>query len=110
MTTSELIVAIIIFVIAGLLLVFSIRSFMNKGFLLNNAYLYASKEEMEKMDKKPYYIQTAVVFLLLSIVFFIIGLSVVFQDSRIDLLEIPFVAGTIVYAVLSTIRIRKRGR
>lgn len=108
MTTSELIFAIIIFVIAGLLFFFSIRSFMNKGFLLNNAYLYASKEEREKMDKKPYYIQTAVVFLILSIVFIIIGLSVVFQDSRINLLEIPFIAGAIIYAILSTIRIQTK--
>ncbi len=108
MTSSELFFAIIIFLIAGLLLFFSIRSFMNKGFLLNNAYLYASKEEREKMDKKPYYIQTAVVFLILSMVLIIIGISVVFQDSRINLLEIPFVAGAIIYAILSTIRIRAK--
>ncbi len=108
MTSSELLFAIIIFLIAGLLLFFSIRSFMNKGFLLNNAYLYASKEEREKMDKKPYYIQTAVVFLILSMVLIIIGISVVFQDSRINLLEIPFVAGAIIYAILSTIRIRTK--
>ena len=107
MSTSELVFAIIIFVIAGLQLFISIRSFMNKGFLLNNVYLYASKEEREEMDKKPYYIQTAVVFLILSIVFIIIGLSVVFQDSRINLLEIPFVAGVIIYAILSTRSLRE---
>ena len=59
MTTGELITSIIMFAIAGVLLLFSIRSFLERGFLLNNAYLYASKEERKTMNKKPYYKQSA---------------------------------------------------
>ena len=106
MTTLEMVIVIFAFIVAGALLIISIRSFMNRGFLFNNAFLYASKEEREKMDKKPYYRQTAIVFLLLSIVFVIIGLSVVFRDSRINLIEIPFIVAAVVYAIVSTIRIR----
>ena len=60
MTTVEIVIAIVIFAIAGLLLFFAIRSFTERGFLLNNAYIYATKEERETMDKKPYYRQSAV--------------------------------------------------
>ena len=39
--------------LAGVLLVLSIRHFMERGFLLNNAYIYATKEQRKTMDKKP---------------------------------------------------------
>lgn len=108
MTVAELIIVVIVFIIAGFLLMISIRSFMNRGFLLNNAFIYASKEEREKLDKKPYYRQTAIVFLLLSMVFVIVGLSVVLHDPGINLIEIPLIAATIIYAIFSTIRIQKK--
>ena len=108
MTTLEMVIVILAFIVAGALLIISIRSFMNRGFLFNNVFLYASKEEREKMDKKPYYRQTAIVFLLLSIVFVIIGLSVVLNDSRINLIEIPFIVAAVIYAIISTIRIQAK--
>ena len=110
MTTAEWIIAIIVFVIAGILTFFSIRSFLQRGFVLNNAYIYASKEERESMDKKPYYRQTAIVFCLLSIVFVILGLSVVLQNYKIELLQIPVIAGTIIDAAVSSVRIGKRNK
>ncbi len=108
MTESELIFAVLVFAISVIMLVTGIRSFRCKGFLLNNAYIYASKEEREKMNKKPYYRQTAIVFLLLSIVFMIIGVSIVFQNYRITLLEIPIIICAVIYAIISTIRIKAR--
>ena len=59
---KEIIVVSILFAISLLMFILSIRSFREKGFLFNNAYLYASKEEREVMNKKPYYRQTAIVF------------------------------------------------
>ena len=108
MTSAEWITAIAAFAAAAALAVLSIRSFRNRGFLLNNAYIYASAKERETMDKKPHYRQSAVVFLLLSIVFIIVGLSVILDDSRIDLLEIPLITGTLVYAVISSVQISKK--
>ena len=67
MTTAEWITASLVLIIAAILAVVSIRSFQNKGFLFNNAYIYASKKERGKMDKKPYYRQSAIVFLISSI-------------------------------------------
>ena len=108
MTTGELITLVIVFVIAGVFLLFSIRSVFERGFLLNNAYLYASKEEQKTMNKKPYYKQSAVVFCILSAVFLVIGLSLLFQNDKIILLEIPLIVGIIIYVIVSTVMINKQ--
>lgn len=107
MTTAEPVMAIVMFVIAGILVILSIRSFLERGFVLNNAYLYASEEERKSMNKKPYYRQTAIVFCLLSIVFIIIGLSVILQNYQLEWLQIPVLAGAVIYAIVSTKRINQ---
>lgn len=91
-------------------LFFSIRSFLERGFLLNNAYIYASKEERKAMNKKPYYRQSAIVFFVLSAVFLVIGLSLVLQNDRISLLEIPLIVGVSIYAIASTVWINKSAK
>lgn len=108
MTTGEWITLILVFSLAGALLLFGVRSFLERGFLLNNAFLYASEEERKTMDKKPYYRQSAIVFCILSAVFLVIGLSLLLHTERILLLEIPLAAGAIVYAIASTVRINRR--
>ncbi|MBQ2570232.1 MAG: DUF3784 domain-containing protein [Ruminococcus sp.] len=108
MTTVEIVMAVVMFAIAGLWLFLGIRSFMERGFLLNNAYIYATKEERKTMDKKPYYRQSAVAFCLLSVMFVIIGLSVLFQNDTIMLLVIPFAVAVVLYAVVSTVLLHKR--
>ena len=62
MTIGELVIVIIVFGLAVLMAVLAIVHFLQKGFLLNNAYLYASKEERKTMNKKPYYLQSAISF------------------------------------------------
>ena len=108
MTTVEIVMAVVMFAIAGLWLFLGIRSFMERGFLLNNAYIYATKEEWKTMDKKPYYRQSAVAFCLLSVMFVIIGLSVLFQNDTIMLLVIPFAVAVVLYAVVSSALHHKR--
>ena len=108
MTTVEIVMAVVMFAIAGLWLLLGIRSFMERGFLLNNAYIYATKEERKTMDKKPYYRQSAVAFCLLSAMFVIIGLSVLFQNDTIMLLIIPFAVAVVLYAVVSSVLLHKR--
>lgn len=108
MTTAEWITASLVFIIAAILAVVSIRSFQNKGFLFNNAYIYASKEERGKMDKKPYYRQSAIVFCILCAVFLVIGLSLLLHKDKLFLLEIPLIVGVIIYAIVSTVQINKQ--
>ena len=108
MNTAVIIPAITAFALAGVLLVLAVMHFAERGFLLNNAYIHASLKERENMDKKPYYRQSAIVFSLLSAVFFIVGSSVVTQIDEILLAEIPVMASAIVYAVVSSVRISKQ--
>ena len=110
MTTGEWITLIAVFVIAVVCLFLGIRSFLERGFLLNNAYIYASKEERETMDKRPYYRQSAIVFIVLCVAFLVIGLALILKIDKLFLLEIPLFAGVIVYAIVSTITINRKKR
>lgn len=107
MNVGQIISAVIVFGIAVILIVLSINHFLEKGYLLNNAFIYASKEQRAAMDKKHYYRQSAIVFSLLSVVFFIIGISVLTKNYKFELTVIPIIAGTVLYAAISTGRINK---
>ena len=107
MTADELIALIIIFAISVILFLLSIMSFLERGFLLNNAYLYASKEERKTMNKKPYYRQSAIGFCALSVCFLVVGLSLALHQEKLLLLLIPLIVGTIIYVIASTIQIDK---
>ena len=108
MSAGELIGAIVAFAASLLFLILGISHFAEKGFLLNNAYIYASKKERETMDKKPYYRQTAVVFCILSAVFIVVGLALVVNDDKLLLAEIPLILAAVIYAVISSVRINKQ--
>ena len=68
---ENIIGAIILGVIAIASFIFSYLQFQEKGFLFNNAYIYASKQERETMDKKPHYKQSGIVFVFIGIIFLI---------------------------------------
>ena len=99
--------AIIFFVIAAAAFFMSGLSFVEKGFLFNNAYIYASKEMREKMDKKPYYRQSATVFLLIGLIFLLNGFSVIFETKWIFYAVIAVVVIAMVYAIVSSVMIEK---
>ena len=90
--------------------VLSIRAFREKGFLLNNAYLYASAKERETMDKKPYYRQTAVVFLLVGLIYLLNAMAALLEMDGISWLATAVTVGTVVYAVASSAAIEKKKR
>ena len=105
---KTIITAGVLFGIAIVAFILSIRSFRGKGFLLNNAYLYASSQERETMDKKPYFRQTAVVFLLIGCIFALNGCAIIFRTGWISCLIGATIIGTIVYAIASSIAIEKQ--
>ena len=106
MASEDLMTLIIVFVLAVAFGVLSACSFMEKGYLLNNQYLNASKEERESMDKRPYYRQSAICFLLCSIMFFICGiLMLAGREDLIVITVVPLAIITVLYAVVSYIKI-----
>ena len=105
---AEIISFCVICVLAALWFVLGIRSLCQKGFLLNNAYIFASKKEREQMDKRPYYIQSGVVFVLIGGLFVIFGLDVLLKTNWVWLVGILYGLAIGIYAVISTVVIGKR--
>jgi hypothetical protein len=97
--------AIILGAITIVCFVFSYLQFKGKGFLFNNAYIYASKQEREEMDKKPYYKQSGIIFFLIGVLFFINTLDILFQTDWLFYLVIGVVIVTLVYAIVSSVKI-----
>ena len=91
-----LVFAIIMFSLSGIVLLLGILNFFQIGFLFNNAYIYVSKEEREKLNKKPYYIQTGIVFVLLSILCALEGFYVLYKIVLVFILIVFSIASTIV--------------
>ena len=78
-----------------------------KGFLINNAYIYASKEEREKMNKKPYYRQSGIVFMFLGIISLLNAFNAELKTIGLFIAILVIVVITIVYAIVSTRSIEK---
>ncbi|OON95691.1 MAG: hypothetical protein ATN36_00875 [Epulopiscium sp. Nele67-Bin005] len=82
--------------------VISFRHFMQKGFLINNVYIYATKEDRETMNKSPYYKQSAVSFLIVGIIFLMLGLNINMYIINLVTLFL------MVFAIASAIYISKK--
>lgn len=100
--------AIILGIIAVACFVISYLQFSEKGFLFNNAYIFASKQEWETMEKKPHYKQSGIVFLLIGIIFLINSVDVILQTGWLFYCVIVVAVAAIVYAIISSITIEKR--
>ena len=105
---KEIITSCILFVIAIGAFIKSYRSFKEKGFLFNNAYIYASKQERETMDKTPHYRQSAIVFFMIGVIFLLNGVSVLLAANWILFLVIAIAIVAIIYAIVSSITIERR--
>lgn len=104
------IIAVVCFVLAVLAFGISIRSFQEKGFLFNNVYLYASKQEREELDKKPYYRQSAVTFLMMGIIMLLLGAGILLSWVWMNLLAMAGAVGLLVYVIASDIAITKAAK
>ena len=78
----KIIGAIVLGIIAIVCFVISFLQFNEKGFLFNNAYIGASKQDRETMNKKPHYKQSGVVFALIGIIFLINAIEMILQMHR----------------------------
>ena len=107
---GDFIVAIALVVVSLFLFILSIRSFLEKGFLFNNAYIFASQKERETMNKKPYYRQTAIVFFLMGITFLLIGFEILFDAGWITYIAGVVIIIILIYAITSSIAIEKKAR
>lgn len=98
----------ILFIISAGSFAASCSYFKEKGFLLNNAYLFASKEEREEMDKKSHYRQSAVIFLLIGIIFLLNTVQMIFNIGWLFYAVLAVTIAAVIYAVISTVKIEKK--
>lgn len=85
----------------------SLFQFNEKGFLFNNAYIYASTQERETMDKKPHYRQSGIVFLMIGVVFLINAAEAILETGWLFYLVIVVAVISIVYAIVSSVVIER---
>ena len=101
---EELIGAIICAVFALACFIISVMQFKEKGFLFNNAYIWTSKQDREKMDKKPYYRQSGIVFALCGAIFFSMALACILLADWLWIVTGALTAAVLAYAVVSSIK------
>lgn len=104
---GKIVGAIILGIAAIVCLVFSYLQFNEKGFLFNNAYIYASKQERETMDKKPHYKQSGIIFLMGGIIFLINTVEMILETGWLFYPVIVVAIIAIVYAIVSSVVIER---
>jgi len=88
--------------------VLSYLQFNEKGFLFNNAYIYASKQEREVMDKKPHYRQSGIVFIMIGIIFAINAVEILLKTGWLFYVVIVIAVIAIIYAIASSVIIEQK--
>lgn len=101
---------VILGVVAIVCFAVSYFQFKQKGYLFNNAYIYASKQEREKMNKKPYYRQSGIVFIMIGIIFLINAVEMVIDTGWLFYMVIVAAIIAIVYAIVSSVVIERGKR
>ena len=107
---GSIITAIVLAALATVCFVLSWRQFREKGFLLNNAYLYASKKDRAQVEKKPYYRQTAIALALVGIIFTLNAVDALLQTGWIIFAVLGLCLLTATYAIVSSVRIEKQNK
>ena len=94
--------------VAVMSLIISLLGFMGKDIILDDAYIKASEDEREKMDKKAYRLQGAIIFLFIYALTLCNLLRAVLHIAWLT--YIAFAIGTmgIVYAIVSHYAIKKK--
>ncbi len=111
--TATIIFSIIIFAIALACIFIGIMQFLQKGTLLNNEYLYRTKQQRSRMtreEKKPYYYQSSIIFLSLSIIFIFIGINIFLNITPLWITIYILISLLIIGAIVSTIIINKKNK
>ena len=101
MSTSEIINSSLTLLLSVASFIIGYFQYREKGFLFNNAYIYASKEERKRMNKKPYYRQSAIVFTGMGIVFLVIAAVIFTGWIWLHLITIVVLILSVIYAIAS---------
>ena len=104
---EKLILAIIFGIVSVASFVVGYLQFAEKMTLLNNTYIYSSKSQREKMDKRPYYKQSGTIFCMVGVIFLINTIEVILQTNWLLYLVLFITVTMVVYAIGSMVKINK---
>ena len=90
--------------------ILSLLDFIKKGIILDDNYVFASKEARERMDKKAYYLQSAIVFLLLGVMFLFHTLRLLLDIVWFTYAAFVIAFVAIVYVIVSHYAIKKKAK
>ena len=115
MGAGQIMVEIIFLALAIGAFVISYLQFKEKGFLFNNAYIWASQEERKLMDKdkeskRLYYRQSGFTFALIGIIFLIFAVYLVADWIWMYVAFWVSVIIAVAYAVVSSIKIERQNK
>ena len=108
MHANEVITLVILLLISLIFFILGYFQYKEKGILLNNAYIYASKEERKQMNKRPHYRQSAVVFVMIGIMFLFNAIEIFFKSGWLYYFSIGLIILLIIYAIVSSIMINRK--
>lgn len=77
----------------------SYRAYRQRGFLFHNAYIFASADTREQMDKAPYYRQSAIIFLLSGGILALIGAGILLNGPWLIFTAIFLSIFTLTYVI-----------
>ena len=89
-------------------LILSILGFLGKDIILDNTYLKASKEEQERLNKKSYRIQGAIILLFLFFITLLNFLRTLLHISWLAYVIIAVLIIGIVYGIVSHYTLKKQ--
>lgn len=112
MTIGQIVCCVIFLALSIGAFVISRSQFMEKGYLFNNAYFWASQEERKRMDenkegKKPYYRQSGFAFLFIGLLFLIEAVHIATGWIWMFAAFILAVIIAVVYAIVSSVLIER---
>ena len=99
--------AIVLGLVAIACFIVSYFQFNERGFLFNNSYIYASKQERETMDKKPHYKQSGIVFIMIGIIFVLNAVEMLLETGWLFYMVIVVAVIAVIYAIVSSVVIER---
>ena len=110
MSKFEVVLLVSMLLFSAISFIIGFFQFREKGFLFNNAYIYASEEERSSMNKAPYYRQSAITFCICGVMLIPIGLAVIPGWNWLFRVGNVFAVLLCIYSIVSTVRIKRKLR
>lgn len=106
---TKIVLCVLVFITITSLL-YSILDFSGKDIILNTKYSQATEEERKKVNKKAYRLQSAVIFLLISILSLTNVFRILFNENWITYLSVGVLVTLIIFYIVSSKIIKNKNK